>query len=104
MSVALVSMPLLAARPRRGARWWARPVVALDVLWNVMSGLAAAAVVARSCGEAPRAPLRLWAAGYALQCLLHAACVIVELSGAAAALRGRVGLSVEADGDAAWIR
>lgn len=103
MSVSLASMPLLAARPRWGARWWACAVMALDVLWNVMSGLAAAAVVARSFGEAPRAPLRLWAAGYALQCLLHAACVIVEQSAAAAALRGRVGLSVETDGDAAGI-
>ncbi|KAF0924350.1 hypothetical protein E2562_010032 [Oryza meyeriana var. granulata] len=50
-----------------------RRATALDVLWNAEAALAAA-TVAVAC-----APTRLWAAGCALQCLLHMACVIVEL-------------------------
>ncbi|KAM4077822.1 hypothetical protein ACJW30_12G170200 [Castanea mollissima] len=47
---------------------WAylKPMVILDVLWNLRFY------------EAPGMPLRLWILGYAIQCLLHMACVYVE--------------------------
>ncbi|KAG8080658.1 hypothetical protein GUJ93_ZPchr0007g3196 [Zizania palustris] len=57
---------------------YSKPVVVLDVLWNVAFIAVAAAVLAASVYESPSVPLRLWIAGYVLQCLLHVLCVTVE--------------------------
>jgi hypothetical protein len=57
---------------------YSKPVVVLDVLWNLAFVAVAAAVLAASLGERPAAPLRVWLAGYVLQCLLHVLCVTVE--------------------------
>uniref|UniRef100_J3KYN5 Uncharacterized protein n=1 Tax=Oryza brachyantha TaxID=4533 RepID=J3KYN5_ORYBR len=54
---------------RRHANWaHSRPVVALDIAWNIA---VAAAVLVASMEESPVTPLRLWLVGYALQCLVH---------------------------------
>jgi hypothetical protein len=61
---------------RRRADWaHSRPVVALDVAWNVAFAAAAAAVLAASTAESPAKPLRLWLVGYALQCVVHVSLV-----------------------------
>ncbi|KAL6871533.1 hypothetical protein ACP4OV_014362 [Aristida adscensionis] len=57
---------------------YSKPVVVLDVLWNLAFVAVAAAVLAASLGERPAVPLRVWLAGYVLQCLLHVLCVTVE--------------------------
>ncbi|XP_066389868.1 E3 ubiquitin-protein ligase At1g12760-like isoform X1 [Miscanthus floridulus] len=57
---------------------YSKPVVVLDMLWNLAFVAVAAAVLAASTGESPAVPLRVWIAGYVLQCLLHILCVTVE--------------------------
>ncbi|XP_073102828.1 E3 ubiquitin-protein ligase At4g11680 isoform X2 [Elaeis guineensis] len=61
-------------------RDWAysRPVVFLDILWNLAFVAAAAGVLVLSRQERPSMPLRLWIGGYALQCVLHVVCVCIE--------------------------
>ncbi|OEL20108.1 hypothetical protein BAE44_0018875, partial [Dichanthelium oligosanthes] len=64
---------------RRRADWaHSRPVVALDIAWNVAFAAAAAAVLASSAEESPVKPLRLWLVGYAAQCLVHVALVCAD--------------------------
>lgn len=63
----------------RQSDWaYSRPVVVLDILWNLAFVAVAAAVLVSSRDETPSMPLRLWIVGYALQCLLHMVCVCVE--------------------------
>ncbi|KAJ1280932.1 hypothetical protein BS78_04G270000 [Paspalum vaginatum] len=64
---------------RRRADWSrSRPVVALDIAWNVAFAAAAAAVLASSAEESPVKPLRLWLVGYAAQCLVHVGLVCAD--------------------------
>jgi hypothetical protein len=63
----------------RQADWaYARPVVALDLLWNLTFITVAAVVLVLSRNEDSPMPLRTWAVGYALQCVLHMVCVAIE--------------------------
>ncbi|KAJ0974946.1 hypothetical protein J5N97_016911 [Dioscorea zingiberensis] len=63
----------------RRAEWgYSRPIVALDIVWNLAFAAAAAAVLAASVHERPHTPLRVWVAGYALQCVVHVALVYAE--------------------------
>eukprot|EP00268_Persea_americana_P040925 TRINITY_DN4073_c0_g1_i4.p1 TRINITY_DN4073_c0_g1~~TRINITY_DN4073_c0_g1_i4.p1 ORF type:complete len:380 (+),score=61.33 TRINITY_DN4073_c0_g1_i4:362-1501(+) len=63
----------------RQSDWaYSRPVVVLDLMWNLAFVVVAAAVLVSSRDEDPSMPLRLWIVGYALQCLLHMVCVCVE--------------------------
>ncbi|KAK1684770.1 hypothetical protein QYE76_045618 [Lolium multiflorum] len=63
----------------RQADWaYSRPVVALDLLWNVSFITVAAVVLVLSRAEDPPMPLRTWVVGYALQCVVHMVCVAVE--------------------------
>ncbi|KAK3155211.1 hypothetical protein QOZ80_2BG0200320 [Eleusine coracana subsp. coracana] len=74
---------------RRRADWaHSRPVVALDIAWNVAFAAAAAAVLASSAEERPVKPLRLWLIGYALQCLVHVALVCSDTRRGPARARG----------------
>lgn len=54
------------------------PVVALDAAWNSAFITAAIAALFFTRSLSPRLPLRLWVAGYALQCVVHVVCVCVE--------------------------
>ncbi|KAF2946844.1 E3 ubiquitin protein ligase RIE1 [Oryza sativa Japonica Group] len=85
---------------RRRADWaHSRPVVALDIAWNVAFAAAAAAVLVASTEESPVTPLRLWLVGYALQCLVHVGLVCSDSRRRPAHARSS---DVEsADGDAA---
>jgi len=74
---------------------YSKPVVVLDVLWNLAFVAVAAAVLAASLAERPAVPLRVWLAGYVLQCLLHVLCVTVEYR----RRRREAGQDGAADGD-----
>ncbi|XP_057971982.1 E3 ubiquitin-protein ligase At4g11680-like [Malania oleifera] len=45
--------------------------LALDVVWNLAFVVVSAVVLLFTIEERPSTPLRVWIAGYALQCLLH---------------------------------
>ncbi|KAL8208045.1 hypothetical protein R6Q57_007457 [Mikania cordata] len=57
---------------------YSRPIVILDLIWNLAFIMISIAVLIRSRKEDPDTPLRLWIAGYACQCLLHMICVRLE--------------------------
>ncbi|XP_072971166.1 E3 ubiquitin protein ligase RIE1-like isoform X1 [Typha angustifolia] len=64
---------------QRRAHWsYSRPVVALDMAWNLAFFAVSAAVLASTAHEQPNTPVRLWIVGYALQCLVHVGLVWVE--------------------------
>ncbi|KAL5211246.1 hypothetical protein ABZP36_022093 [Zizania latifolia] len=63
----------------RQADWaYSRPVVALDLIWNLGFILVAAVLLVLSREERPSMPLRFWIIGYTIQCVLHMACVAIE--------------------------
>lgn len=63
----------------RQSDWaYSKPVVVLDIIWNLAFVAVALSVLILSRNEKPNMPLRLWIVGYALQCILHMVCVCVE--------------------------
>ncbi|GAB4834350.1 hypothetical protein Ancab_032605 [Ancistrocladus abbreviatus] len=63
----------------RQSDWaYSKPVVLLDIAWNLAFVVVSAAVLVLSRDETPVLPLRLWIVGYALQCVVHISCVTVE--------------------------
>ncbi|KAG0464240.1 hypothetical protein HPP92_019870 [Vanilla planifolia] len=54
---------------------YSRPVVALDISWNLAFAVVSISLLVATTRERPNVPLRPWIAGYALQCLLHVALV-----------------------------
>ncbi|PSS26343.1 E3 ubiquitin-protein like [Actinidia chinensis var. chinensis] len=63
----------------RQSDWaYSRPIVVLDLVWNLAFVAVAGVVLVVSRKESPAMPLRLWIVGYALQCVLHMVCVSVE--------------------------
>ncbi|XVF73262.1 hypothetical protein PTKIN_Ptkin12aG0187800 [Pterospermum kingtungense] len=63
----------------RQSDWaYSKPIIALDILWNMAFVVMAVVVLGLSLHEKPTVPLRLWISGYGLQCLFHVACVVVE--------------------------
>ncbi|XWS46025.1 hypothetical protein CRYUN_Cryun14cG0029500 [Craigia yunnanensis] len=63
----------------RQSDWaYSKPIIVLDVLWNMAFVVMAVVVLGFSLEEKPDVPLRLWIYGYGLQCLFHVACVLIE--------------------------
>ncbi|KAL3536864.1 hypothetical protein ACH5RR_000230 [Cinchona calisaya] len=63
----------------RQSDWaYSKPIVILDLIWNIAFVTVSISVLIMSRNEKPSMPLRLWVVGYALQCLLHMVCVCVE--------------------------
>ncbi|WCJ23160.1 Zinc finger C3HC4 type (RING finger) family protein [Euphorbia peplus] len=63
----------------RQSDWaYSKPVVVLDVLWNLAFVGIAIGVLGLSIEEDPQVPLRLWIIGYGLQCVVHVVCVVFE--------------------------
>ncbi|KAF7137912.1 hypothetical protein RHSIM_Rhsim07G0020100 [Rhododendron simsii] len=63
----------------RQSDWaYSRPIVILDLVWNLAFLVVSAVVLAVSWKESPAMPLRLWIVGYAMQCVLHMVCVSFE--------------------------
>ncbi|KAI8546369.1 hypothetical protein RHMOL_Rhmol07G0111800 [Rhododendron molle] len=63
----------------RQSDWaYSKPVVFLDMVWNLMFVVVTVGMMVLSRGESPSMPLRVWIVGYALQCVVHMVCVSVE--------------------------
>ena len=63
----------------RQSDWaYSKPIVILDLLWNLSFVIVAIVVLILSRIERPSNPLRLWIAVYAAQCCVHMACVCLE--------------------------
>ncbi|KAG8382694.1 hypothetical protein BUALT_Bualt05G0104100 [Buddleja alternifolia] len=63
----------------RRADWgYSKPVVALDIMWNLAFVIVSVVMLICSVKENPNAPIRVWVCGYALQCLVHVVLVWVE--------------------------
>ncbi|PHU17865.1 E3 ubiquitin-protein ligase [Capsicum chinense] len=101
----------------RQSDWaYSKPIVILDILWNLAFVIVSISVLVLSRNENPSMPLRLWIVGYGLQSVLHIVCVFVEYrrrrlrdsnvnesysgerSGSASWNSGVVNLSSESDG------
>ncbi|XP_065864776.1 E3 ubiquitin-protein ligase At1g63170 [Euphorbia lathyris] len=63
----------------RQSDWaYSKPIVLLDVLWNLAFVGIAVVVLGLSVKEESQVPLRLWIVGYGLQCVVHVVCVVLE--------------------------
>lgn len=63
----------------RRADWgYSKPVVALDMTWNMSFVLISVAMLIFTTNEHPNTPIRLWICGYALQCVVHVVLVGFE--------------------------
>lgn len=63
----------------RRADWaYSRPVVAVDISWNIAFAMVSVSMLAATSCERPNVPLRVWISGYALQCVFHVALVWSE--------------------------
>ncbi|XP_024934337.2 E3 ubiquitin protein ligase RIE1 isoform X2 [Ziziphus jujuba] len=63
----------------RRADWgYSKPVVALDMMWNMSFVLVSVAMLIFTTNEKPNTPIRLWICGYALQCVVHVVLVSLE--------------------------
>lgn len=71
----------MAAREleERRVDWgYSKPVVALDIGWNLAFVFVTLGVLIHSADEKPNTPIRLWVLVYAAQCLVHAVLVWLE--------------------------
>ncbi|XP_048615706.1 E3 ubiquitin-protein ligase At1g12760-like [Brassica napus] len=63
----------------RQSDWaYSEPIVVLDIVWNLAFVSVAGDILVMVRNEHPIMPLRVWLLGYALQCVLHMVCVLVE--------------------------
>ncbi|KAF7819184.1 E3 ubiquitin-protein ligase [Senna tora] len=61
-----------------GSCAYSRPILVLDLVWNLAFVLVAAGVLLSTFSERPSTPLRLWLCGYAFECVLHMGFVYLE--------------------------
>ncbi|XP_057482412.1 LOW QUALITY PROTEIN: E3 ubiquitin protein ligase RIE1-like [Actinidia eriantha] len=63
----------------RRADWgYSKPVVALDMMWNLAFVVVSVVMLICTANEKPNVPIRVWICGYALQCLVHVVLVWLE--------------------------
>ncbi|KAL7149545.1 hypothetical protein ABFS83_05G048400 [Erythranthe nasuta] len=63
----------------RRADWgYSKPVVALDIMWNLSFVIVSVIMLICTAEENPGVPIRVWVCGYALQCLVHVVLVWIE--------------------------
>ncbi|KAK9750252.1 hypothetical protein RND81_02G182300 [Saponaria officinalis] len=63
----------------RRADWgYSKPVVAVDMLWNMIFVVVSAVMLICTVDESPNVPIRVWISGYAVQCLVHVVLVWFE--------------------------
>ncbi|KAG9444486.1 hypothetical protein H6P81_015826 [Aristolochia fimbriata] len=63
----------------RRADWgYSKPVVLLDIIWNLAFAVVSVVMLASTSRERPNAPVRIWICGYALQCVVHVVLVWYE--------------------------
>ncbi|CAL1381790.1 unnamed protein product [Linum trigynum] len=73
---------------------YSKPVVAVDMLWNIAFVLASFTMLMLTTKERPNTPIRVWICGYALQCLVHVVLVWLEYR-----RRNGSGRAASSDGD-----
>ncbi|KAM7256203.1 hypothetical protein ACFE04_011944 [Oxalis oulophora] len=61
-----------------GDVYYPKPIVILDVIWNLSFVVVALVVLLTSVTEKPSTPLRVWLLVYALQCVLHVLLVYLD--------------------------
>ncbi|KAE9599720.1 putative transcription factor C2H2 family [Lupinus albus] len=59
--------------------YW-RPLVVLDMVWNLAFTIVAAGVLLTTLDERPNTPLRVWLCGYAIDCVIHIVFVYFQYS------------------------
>ncbi|XP_022146453.1 E3 ubiquitin protein ligase RIE1 [Momordica charantia] len=57
---------------------YSKPIVALDIAWNLAFVVVSLVVLFHSVDEKPNMPIRLWIVVYAVQCLVHVVLVWLE--------------------------
>ncbi|KAK7336379.1 hypothetical protein VNO77_16919 [Canavalia gladiata] len=57
---------------------YSRPVLVLDMVWNLAFVVVTTGVLLSTFRERPSTPLRLWLCGYAFECVVHMAFVYYE--------------------------
>ncbi|XP_058080091.1 E3 ubiquitin protein ligase RIE1 [Magnolia sinica] len=63
----------------RRADWgYSKPVVALDIAWNLAFALVSVIMLGSTLRERPNTAIRIWIIGYALQCGVHVVLVWLE--------------------------
>lgn len=63
----------------RRADWgYSKPVVALDMMWNLAFVIVSFVMLGCTVDERPNVPVRVWVCGYSLQCLVHVVLVWLE--------------------------
>ncbi|KVH96201.1 Beta-Casp domain-containing protein [Cynara cardunculus var. scolymus] len=63
----------------RRADWgYSKPVVALDITWNLAFVAVSVVLLICTLEEKPNVPIRVWICGYALQCAVHVVLVWLE--------------------------
>ncbi|OVA12166.1 zinc finger protein [Macleaya cordata] len=63
----------------RRADWgYSKPVVALDIAWNLVFTIVSVVMIFSTLNEKPNSPIRVWILGYALQCVVHVIMVWLE--------------------------
>ncbi|XP_043695853.1 E3 ubiquitin protein ligase RIE1-like [Telopea speciosissima] len=63
----------------RRADWgYSKPVVALDIAWNLAFTVVAIVMLSCTAKEQPNTPIRVWICGYTLQCVVHVVLVWLE--------------------------
>ncbi|KAJ4960972.1 hypothetical protein NE237_020882 [Protea cynaroides] len=64
---------------QRRADWgYSRPVVALDIAWNLAFIVTSLVLLVCTTNEQPNTPIRVWICVYALQCMVHVVLVWLE--------------------------
>ena len=57
---------------------YSKPVVAVDIAWNLAFVFVSLGVLIHSVDEKPNTPIRLWILVYVAQCLVHSVLVWLE--------------------------
>lgn len=75
----LVRETAARALEERRIDWgYSKPVVAADILWNIVLVIASGVILVGTVEERPNEPIRVWIWGYGLQCLIHVVLVWSE--------------------------
>lgn len=63
----------------RRADWgYSKPVVALDMMWNLGFVIVSIVILCCAVDEKTNVPIRIWIIGYAVQCVVHVVLVWME--------------------------
>ncbi|KAI3976467.1 hypothetical protein MKX01_008325 [Papaver californicum] len=57
---------------------YSKPVVALDIAWNLAFTIVSVVFIGCTFDEKPNTPIRIWILGYAIQCVIHVVMVWSE--------------------------